>query len=133
MPGAGLAWQLRFDDPISADHDRCGVGYAVSLPAGLFVAKAKCVDRFALRVREERKFQLCLVGEAFEDVNRIVTDAHNLESRVLDLFQVLLQLYQLPFAEGSPIRGAIEDDCEGTSLKQIAGIDPLALLVLKGE
>jgi len=49
------------------------------------------------------------IGEALEHTNRVITDCSYPEALFPDGGQVLLQLHELDFTEGSPIRGTEKD------------------------
>ncbi len=118
MPFTNGAWQIGFDFAIFADEERARVRDAGLPPSSAFVENAERFDGCALVVGKQRECDALLVGESLENVNGIVTDRNDLDSALTDGFKVLLQLHELPLAEGSPFGGTMEDQRSGLFFQQ---------------
>jgi hypothetical protein len=73
---------------------------------GFRVKNAVAANRFRLGVGEQRVIDLMPVGEKLQDFFGVITDGGKFDSLLYESRISILQLDQLPFAEGSPIGGA---------------------------
>lgn len=73
---------------------------------GGLIQNVEGVNDFRIGVGKKRIGDMPAIGEALEHTNRVITDCSNLFP---DRRQILLQLHELDFTEGSPIRGTEKD------------------------
>src|SRR5206468_5480804 len=85
-----------------------GTSHIFELPRGLGVHNLVGANDLGVGVREQREIDLAAAGEVFQYGFAIVADTRQLDSLLLELCFGVLQLNQLPFAVGSPIRGPEE-------------------------
>jgi hypothetical protein len=113
--------ELGFDHAVGVDQERAGVGDAVGFRAGrdLAVADAVGVDRRASLVREQREGDGTAFGETRKRVDGIKAEDDDLQARLEELFLIVLQLDQLPDAEGSPLGRTGEDEGDRAGLEQV--------------
>jgi len=70
----------------------------------------KAADDVGIRIRQQRKLDLVALRKVPKDGLTIVANRGQLDAPVLELCFGILQLHQLRFAKGSPIRGTEEKD-----------------------
>ncbi len=109
---------LRSDNAVFRDNERTGIWDTAHGFRGVLVANTVSIDRLAAGVGQERVSDGASCREPFEDIGGIVTDSYNLATGPIDFLKVRLQLDQLLFAVGSPIRRAIKNQRHGALLEQ---------------
>jgi hypothetical protein len=103
--------ELPPDPPFGIDQHGPGMRNPSRLAAvRLLVTHSERVDGVAARVREQWKDDVALFRECRQGFGGVVADRDQLHSALVKLLDAFLQLDQLPLAEGSPVRGAKEDD-----------------------
>src|SRR5260370_937639 len=85
-------------------HDLNGL-VALLHSSGFCVENAVGLDELRVRVRKHWVFDLVPASEVFQDFFRVIADGRQLDPLLLESRDGALQLDQLPFAEGSPVRG----------------------------
>ncbi len=115
-----VAFEEKFcpDDALGIDDESAGVRNAAESLWRLFVANTISINRLAAGVREKRICDGVVRGKSFECGSGIIADSRELAAGRFDFLQVCLQLDQLLFAIGSPIRRAVEDQRHRAFLKQ---------------
>jgi hypothetical protein len=69
------------------------------------------------------------VGEEFQDFLGVVADGRELDALLFESWECALQLDQLPFAEGSPVRGTEEKkNCAVRAFEGFEGLDAAELI-----
>ena len=90
------------------DVEESGVGHSFGHSLGFAVEHVEAANDFGMGVSQQRKFDFVTVGEVLQDRRTIVADSRKLQSLRLKFLFCILQLHELRFAEGSPVRGAEE-------------------------
>jgi hypothetical protein len=68
------------------------------------IENAVRLDDLRIRIRKQWIVNLVAVGEKFQNLFGIVADGRQFDSLLFESRNRALQLDQLPFAEGSPVR-----------------------------
>lgn len=84
----------------------------------LLIMNAKGMDRLAPFIGKEREGDFLQVAELLEYVYRVIADANNLHSNVVQFFNIVTQLNQLLAAVTSPVSRSIKDECNIASLQE---------------
>jgi hypothetical protein len=66
------------------------------------------VDNFGIGIGQQRKINVVAFREILQDRRTIVTNRRQFQPLRFKFLFCILQLYELRFAEGSPVRGAEE-------------------------
>ena len=117
VPLSDRVKKLRANDPLPINQEGTRMRNAVLPRPHTRVAYPVSIDRLTADVGQKRIRDFVLVGKILQHVDRIVTDGNDLHSSAGGFLQVLLQLYQLPFAKWSPVGGSIKNDSYLSFLK----------------
>ena len=101
--------KLFANDAMAIDKKISRARKALLHPGSFFIQDAIVSNGLGLGVGEQGVFDLVPVGKIFQDGCGVVADRRQLEALLFKLRNGALQLDQLPFAEGSPVGGAIEE------------------------
>jgi hypothetical protein len=115
---------LGTDFVFRVDQHRAGVGHPVP------VFNVKLSNRFAVHVRQQRECDLLFFRKLFQYVHLVVADTNQLNSCFFEFLDVVLQLNQMLFAEGSPVRGPVKDQSHGIRFRKLTNRDFVAVLIL---
>ena len=89
-------------------------------PGGFLIEYAIGLDGFRIRIREQWVFNSVAIGKIFQDRFRVVADGGELHALLFEFRDCVLQLHQLPFAEGSPVGGTEKE--ENGSVRTFQGV-----------
>ncbi len=73
------------------------------------VAHTQQIHMLCLRIMQERVTELCLRLEGPQDFDTVIGHAGDIDPKRFEFASLTFQLDQLALAEGSPIRGTIEE------------------------
>src|SRR5215469_11632918 len=96
--------KLLANDSLSIDIKEARMGHSLLKSCGLFVQNLKLANRGRIGVGEQWIVDLMPLSEFLEYGFAVVTDGRQRDPLFLKPFSCCLQLDQLRFAEGSPIR-----------------------------
>ena len=91
--------------PLGVDEEISGTRHAVELSRGLGVQNLVGANDLGIGIGEHGEIDLAAIREVFQYGFAVVADRRELDSLLLESCFGILQLDQLPFAVGSPIRG----------------------------
>lgn len=80
--------QLRPNDTVLADHEGAGVGQTVLT---IFHEHFVGGNDLAVRIGQEREFNLGAVGKLFQDLDRVIADSDDLRTGLPDCLEFFLQ------------------------------------------
>ena len=95
---------LRVDEKIS------GTRHSLKLAGGFVIHNLVLAQDLGIRIGEHGKIYLAAIGERFQDRHAVIADRSEFDPLFLESCLGVLQLDQLPFAVGSPIRGTEEEE-----------------------
>src|SRR5271169_6693675 len=121
--------KLFADDAFRVDEEIAGARKALLHPGRLLIEDAIRLDDPGLGVPEQRVLDLVPVRKKLQDFFRVVADGRQLDLLLFESWNCTLQLDQLPFAEGSPVRGA-EKEKEGAvrAFQRVESLCPAKLV-----
>ena len=112
--------QFTPNDSIGVDQERSRMRNSVQSRSllHLLIPNLERANRLALRIGQQRILDHLLLGESLQGIGSIIADSDQINSRLVDSIQVLLQLNQLPNTKRSPVRRTMEDDRQHAILLQ---------------
>jgi hypothetical protein len=127
---------------IEQEHTR--IGYAPMLVAfgnavsgmvleDLLVEETESTDDGAALIREEGIGDVLFGGKSGQHVHGVVADGKRHDVVALKVWQALLQLHELRFAEGSPAGTAVKDDQGTPTVTGLVQVDALTVLVRQDD
>src|SRR5437870_7229501 len=103
---------------MSVDEEESGTGHIQELARRLGIQYLVGANDLGIRIGEQRKIDFAAIGERFQYGFRVVADRRELDPSFLEPCFGILELNQLPFAVGSPIRRSKEEQhCTARSLQ----------------
>jgi hypothetical protein len=81
------------------------------------------LDGLRLRIRKHRIFDLVAVSKIFQDLIGVIADGRQLDPLLFKSRDCALQLDQLPFTEGSPVRGTEKE--KNGAVRSFQGVESL--------
>src|SRR6266853_1496971 len=125
--------KLFTNHPLSVDEKISGTRHSLKLAGGFVIHNLVLAQDLGIRISEHGKIYLAAIGEGFQDRHAVIADRSEFDPLFLESCLGVLQLDQLPFAIGSPIRGTEEE--EHRSLRSLQTFQRLfmAELVASGK
>src|SRR6266481_1498514 len=106
---------------VNVDEPR--VRHPSGLAVRLRVKDIKAADHFGILIGKQRELDFVPVGKVLQDHWTVITDRCELDALGLKPLLCVLQLHELRFAEGSPIRGTEEEKNGATRpLERLIGL-----------
>ena len=99
----------------------------------VLVLQAKRFDCCTVWVSQQWEGDRSLFSKLLKLVDRVRTEADNLEIGVFELLGLFLQLNQLPLAEGSPLGRSKQDQSNGAGLQHGLNGNRFSQLVLQRD
>ena len=129
---------LRFEElfsnhAVGVDEEISGARHALELADGFDVQNLIGANDFGVGVGEQGEIDLPAVREIFQYGFAVIADRREFDSLLLESCFGVLQLDQLPFAVGSPIRGTEKEQNRAVRSLQTFQRLFLAKLVARGK
>jgi hypothetical protein len=96
------------NDPLRIDEEISGSRHSLVLANGFAVQNLISPNRFGVGIGEQGEINLLTVREVFQYFFAVIANSREFDSLLLESCFGALQLDQLPFTVGSPIRGTEE-------------------------
>jgi len=114
---------------LSVDEEISRARHTLVLAHGLDVENLVGTKDFGVRVGEQGKINLPAVRKVFQNGLSVIADRREFDSLLFESCFCVLQLNQLPFAVGSPVRGTEKQENRSVSSLQTVQRLVLAKLV----
>lgn len=92
------------------DEEISGARHTLVLARSLYVQNLVGAKDLGIGVGQQGEFDLTAIREVFQNGFAVIANRRELNSLLLESGFCVLQLYQLPFAIGSPVRGTKKEE-----------------------
>jgi hypothetical protein len=99
----------------------------------MLVEQTEGTDDGAALISEESIGDVLFGGKSGQHVHGVVADSKKHDVVALKVWQALLQLHELRFAEGSPAGTAVQDDQGTPTITSLVQVDTLTMLVRQDD
>ena len=106
-----LGFKIRVaNNAFRVDVEESGVRHSLLHPVRFRIEDLEAANQAGFLIRQQRILNFMPVGKVLQDCRTVVTNRSEFDSLCFKSLFGVLQLHELRFAEGSPIRGTEEEE-----------------------